>query len=148
MPGEECLLGDENMLNGTPFMNTIDDKLRLLIEEGKRDGGITYERFNEIFPEDCNSPERIDEIFATLDAHDIELREDSASAPEEDGDGDTQAEALQEKIDDPVRMYLTQMGRSRSLRGPRSSCSPRRSRFRASVISERSSEAVSPKAAP
>src|SRR5690606_32215944 len=97
------------MLSESPFMNTIDDKLRLLIEEGKRDGSITYERFNEIFPEDCNSPERIDEIFATLDAHDIQLREDSASAPDEEGD-DSQAEALQEKIDDPVRMYLTQMG--------------------------------------
>ena len=37
----------------------MDDKLKLLIEEGKRDGGITYERFNQIFPTDCNSPERI-----------------------------------------------------------------------------------------
>ncbi|MBN1442060.1 MAG: hypothetical protein JXA90_05085, partial [Planctomycetes bacterium] len=89
-------------------MKKIDDKLKLLIEEGKRDGGITYERFNEIFPEDCNSPERIDEIFATLDSHDIELRDDPLQAPEESGDAS--AESLPEKIDDPVRMYLTQMG--------------------------------------
>ncbi len=87
----------------------IDDKLKQLIEEGKREGGITYERFNEIFREDCNSPERIDEIFATLDAHDIELREEPVAAPEEsDGKGST--DVLPEKIDDPVRMYLTQMG--------------------------------------
>ncbi len=86
----------------------MDDKLRQLIEEGKRDGGITYERFNEIFPEDCNSPERIDEIFATLDAHDIELRDDPVSGPEEGGD--SSPDELPEKIDDPVRMYLTQMG--------------------------------------
>ncbi|MEM7233292.1 MAG: RNA polymerase sigma factor region1.1 domain-containing protein, partial [Planctomycetota bacterium] len=104
------------------LMKKIDDKLRLLIEEGKREGGITYERFNEIFPEDCNSPERIDEIFATLDAHDIELREDpvgrdgdksSATGSSSSRDSDsstTTADALPEKIDDPVRMYLTQMG--------------------------------------
>ncbi len=87
----------------------MDDKLKLLIEEGKRDGGITYERFNEIFPEDCNSPERIDEIFATLDAHDIELRDDPVSEPDSDSDSSDSNE-LPEKIDDPVRMYLTQMG--------------------------------------
>ena len=46
----------------------MEDKLKLLIEEGKREGGITYNRFNEIFPDDCNSPQRIDEIFAILDA--------------------------------------------------------------------------------
>ena len=85
----------------------MDDKLKQLIEEGKRDGGITYERFNEIFPEDCNSPERIDEIFATLDAHDIELRDDPVSEPEESS---SSSDELPEKIDDPVRMYLTQMG--------------------------------------
>ena len=100
-------------------MKKIDDKLRLLIEEGKRQGGITYERFNEIFPEDCNSPERIDEIFATLEAHDIELREDPVGSPDDSNsssgsDSSSTAESspdvLPEKIDDPVRMYLTQMG--------------------------------------
>jgi RNA polymerase primary sigma factor len=85
----------------------MDDKLKQLIEEGKRDGGITYERFNEIFPEDCNSPQRIDEIFATLDANDIELRDNPVSQPEESSDGAT---SMREKIDDPVRMYLMQMG--------------------------------------
>jgi RNA polymerase primary sigma factor len=86
---------------------SMDEKLKLLIEEGKRDGGITYERFNEIFPEECNSPDKIDEIFATLDAHSIELREEPVALSEDGGDiGDT----LPEKIDDPVRMYLTQMG--------------------------------------
>ena len=86
----------------------MDDKLKLLIEEGKRDGGITYNRFNEIFPEDCNSPQRIDEIFAILDAHDIEIRDNKVADPNENADSST-SEAP-EKIDDPVRMYLTQMG--------------------------------------
>jgi RNA polymerase primary sigma factor len=87
----------------------LEDKLKQLIEEGKRDGFITYDRFNEIFPEDCNSPERIDEIFATLDTHGIDLRDEPASAADESTDT-VELEALPEKIDDPVRMYLTQMG--------------------------------------
>ncbi|MFP6738392.1 MAG: RNA polymerase sigma factor RpoD [Planctomycetota bacterium] len=86
----------------------MEDKLKLLIEEGKRDGGITYARFNQIFPDDCNSPQRIDEIFAILDAHDIEIRDNKVADPNDNGDSTT-SEAP-EKIDDPVRMYLTQMG--------------------------------------
>ena len=86
----------------------MEDKLKILIEEGRKDGFVTYDRFNEIFPEDCNSPERIDEIFAALDQHRIELRDEPA------GSGDDGAasgsDSFNEKIDDPVRMYLTQMG--------------------------------------
>jgi RNA polymerase primary sigma factor len=87
----------------------LEDKLKQLIEEGKRDGFITYDRFNEIFPEDCNSPERIDEIFATLDTHGIDLRDEPAAAADDGADA-ADLESLPEKIDDPVRMYLTQMG--------------------------------------
>ncbi|MBI4605961.1 MAG: sigma-70 family RNA polymerase sigma factor, partial [Planctomycetes bacterium] len=86
----------------------MEDKLKQLIEEGKRTGYVTYDRFNEIFPEECNSPDKIDEIFATLDAHNIELRDEPVSASEE-GEA-SQADGPPEKIDDPVRMYLTQMG--------------------------------------
>src|SRR4029450_624996 len=86
----------------------MEDKLKQLIEEGKRDGFITYDRFNEIFPEECNSPEKIDEIFATLDANSIELRDEPLSSGD---DNETPTgEGAPEKIDDPVRRYLTQMG--------------------------------------
>ena len=79
----------------------MEDKLKLLIEEGKREGGITYQRFNEIFPEDCNSPQRIDEIFAILDAHDIEMPDNKV--PDPSANSDTGTSELPEKIDDPVR---------------------------------------------
>ena len=86
----------------------MEEKLKQIIDEGKRDGYITYDRFNEIFPEECNSPEKIDEIFATLDGHSIELRDEPPGGSEE---SDKQpGEGPPEKIDDPVRMYLTQMG--------------------------------------
>jgi len=89
-------------------MRKMDEKLKQLIEEGKRGGSITYERFNEIFLEECNSPEQIDEIFATLDAHDIELKDEPATLSEDNLE--SSADDLPEKIDDPVRMYFTQMG--------------------------------------
>ncbi|MCH2373123.1 MAG: RNA polymerase sigma factor RpoD [Planctomycetes bacterium] len=88
-------------------MQKMEERLKLLVEEGKRDGFITYDRFNEIFPEDCNSPEKIDEVFAALEAYNIELRDDTASSSD---DTSIDSESMSEKIDDPVRMYLTQMG--------------------------------------
>ena len=87
----------------------LEEKLKQLIEEGERDGFISYERFNEIFPEDCNSPERIDEIFGTLESHGIDLRDEPTSEIEDTGEI-SDVENLPEKIDDPVRMYFTQMG--------------------------------------
>ncbi|MBI4584788.1 MAG: RNA polymerase sigma factor RpoD [Planctomycetes bacterium] len=89
--------------------SSIEEKLQVLIEEGKQQGFVTYDRFNEIFPEECNSPDRVDEIFATLDAHGIEIREEPASGPEVSPEKDD-LDGIPDKIDDPVRMYLTQMG--------------------------------------
>ena len=91
------------------MIKTFEDKLKQLIEEGKKDGYLTYDRFNEIFPEECNSPERIDEIFAILDSRGIDLRDDPVSTVEETAEA-PEIETITEKIDDPVRMYLTQMG--------------------------------------
>ena len=91
----------------TATSGKMEERLRILVEDGRRDGYITYDRFNEIFPEDCNSPEKIDEVFAALEAHSIELRDDPVTGSDEAG---LDSENLSEKIDDPVRMYLTQMG--------------------------------------
>ncbi len=88
-------------------MQKMEDRLKILIEEGKRDGFVTYDRFNEIFPEDCNSPEKIDEVYSALEAHSIELRDELLSSSD---DAIIDPDGLSEKIDDPVRMYLTQMG--------------------------------------
>ena len=91
----------------TATSGKMEERLRILVEDGRRDGYITYDRFNEIFPEDCNSPEKIDEVFAALEAHSIELRDDPVTGSDEAG---LDSENLSEKIDDPVRIYLTQMG--------------------------------------
>ena len=71
------------------------------------------------------SPEDIDEILLTLDEKGIELvdereveegedgallREEEAEEPEEAEEEENEAAETTEKIDDPVRIYLTQMG--------------------------------------
>jgi RNA polymerase primary sigma factor len=110
----------------------------LLIAEGKASGLLTYERVNAAIPADVVSPDKIEEVLTALQEEGIEVvdedlpssRFEKAIPGDEEGDRDPSAiiaalgreeEDLEddipigvtgpaERIDDPVRMYLTQMG--------------------------------------
>jgi RNA polymerase primary sigma factor len=85
-------------------------KIKELITLGKKKGYLTFDEINQILPEDITSSEAIDEILSTLDREKIELL-DSETAKEKDK---AARYALLPKVDspmdDPVRMYLRQMG--------------------------------------
>jgi RNA polymerase primary sigma factor len=101
------------------------DQIRRLIEIGKQKGFLTYEQINDNLPEEVIGSDDIDEIFAALSAENIEIV-DSAKQYDELFAGEQEAELHKEQeahavanleelpqvihIDDPVRMYLKQMG--------------------------------------
>ena len=104
----------------------VEEEIKGLIEQGKRKGFLTYEELNQFLPDDVVSPEYIDEILLTLDEKGIELvderdleeeeaepllaeEEETPEVAEEEEEEET-AGVGTEKIDDPVRIYLTQMG--------------------------------------
>ena len=99
----------------------VDQGIVQLVEQGKTQGYLTYDEMNDILPDETISPDKIDEILMKLDELGIELVDeaDVGGDGEEKHDGknkedDIDAEASIEeegrRIDDPVRMYLTQMG--------------------------------------
>jgi RNA polymerase primary sigma factor len=113
---------------------SIKDVVALLAKNSKGKGMVTYDQLNALLPDAMNDPEQLDQILEQLDARSIELVEeiggDDADFGEEAG-GTTEGEEaaggtgryestpeaaendeveLGEKIDDPVRMYLSQMG--------------------------------------
>jgi len=92
-------------------MSKVDGEIKLLIEKGKEKGFLTYEELNDLLPEETVSPEKIDKILVTLDEMGIDIVDDvepaPVRAPAKSGAADDEPA---EKIDDPVRMYLTQMG--------------------------------------
>ncbi len=106
-----------------------------LLAEGKKSGFLTYDRVNKALPVDLISAEKLEEIYLWLTEEGVEVveEEEARSVPRglmttDDDDPDAGAIAAQlgqdeedteeefipagpvEKIDDPVRMYLTQMG--------------------------------------
>ena len=100
--------------------------LEKLIALGKQKGYLTYEEVNQILPEDIISSEEIDEILTILgDEHihlvDSEKAQDLEKLPKP-GSKESKADKAQEKLesatgmprsapmDDPVKMYLKQMG--------------------------------------
>ena len=99
-----------------------DPIIKKLIEKGKQTGSLTYDEVNEALPP-MSDPERLAEIQEFLESHgityvdadDVEevvpvAKVEDALAPVEGdpGFGDTDGDGRH--IDDPVRMYLTQMG--------------------------------------
>ena len=89
-----------------------------IFRRGKERGFLTFEEFNEALPEDISTPEKIDELLIQLDEMGIDLV-DEADAAEPPPVVEAELVAAEEeiepaapgaRIDDPVRMYLTQMG--------------------------------------
>jgi RNA polymerase primary sigma factor len=106
------------------------DQVRQLINMGKERGYLLYDEVNDILPAEVHSSEEIDDLLSTFERYGIDIYEDvstakaaraaadSAETPEvevkEEGPGeeaelDLTPGAL-EKTNDPVRMYLREMG--------------------------------------
>jgi RNA polymerase primary sigma factor len=102
----------------------IDESLKALLESGKHKGYLTYGQVNEYLPDEAVNPEKLDKLLMVLEEHGVELideteaEEREASQPallRDDEVGEELELAFVEddsrRIDDPVRMYLTQMGK-------------------------------------
>ena len=107
------------------------DQVRQLIAMGKERGYLLYDEVNDILPAEVHSSEEIDDLLSTFERYGIDVYEDlssakaalaAADAPDtvetkeepggsasEDGELDLTPGTL-EKTNDPVRMYLREMG--------------------------------------
>src|SRR6516165_8435269 len=102
----------------------MDEGLKALLESGKVKGYLTYSQVNDYLPDDAVNPEKLDQLLMVLEDHGIELIDETEAEEREAGPSANLAEAdataeldlsfmedeESRRIDDPVRMYLTQMG--------------------------------------
>jgi RNA polymerase primary sigma factor len=98
-----------------------DAWLKSLIEKGQRQGYLTYDEINKVLPDDeAESPEKLDSLLQRLEKHGIEIvdgreeREEGAREPVVHEEEEVTLPPIEagawERINDPVRMYLLQMG--------------------------------------
>ena len=131
--------GVDDKASASAKIKDAEQQIKTLIEKGGKKGFLTYEEMNAELPEDAVSPARLDSLLATLDEMGIDLldeadvqkqaeerfepsEEPEVPLNEEEAAREQQlkedellekqlagAEAAR-RIDDPIRMYLTQMG--------------------------------------
>ena len=101
----------------------LDDKfddIKKLIDAGKEKGYLTYDEANDLIPHDVHSPEDLDDLLTTIGTQGIDVIE-GAKPPSSGFDKAEELEAGEEvdldltpgaleKTNDPVRMYLREMG--------------------------------------
>ena len=92
------------------YATELAAKIRELIQIAKEQGHLTYEEISESLPESLSAPEALDEIFAKLRELEIEIVDPAeVDTPKEAEEDETESKHL-DALDDPVRMYLKQMG--------------------------------------
>src|SRR5579859_4987338 len=113
----------------SPLLDLSDAAVKKMIKQAKKRGFVTFDQLNEVLPSDQTSPEQIEDIMSMLSDMGINVTEADDSDGEEDkdeaGDDDTDNELVEvtqkavtevkksepgERTDDPVRMYLREMG--------------------------------------
>jgi RNA polymerase primary sigma factor len=112
----------------SPLLDLSDAAVKKMIKQAKKRGFVTFDQLNEVLPSDQTSPEQIEDIMAMLSDMGINVTEADEDAEEEEkdeADDETDNELVEvtskavtetkksepgERTDDPVRMYLREMG--------------------------------------
>ncbi len=111
-----------------PLLDLYDANVKKLIARAKKRGYITYDELNEALPQDQMSSEQIEDVMAAINDMGVNIVENEEAA--DDGDeAEDEIEAVDttdpmggaapevekkkevvDRTDDPVRMYLREMG--------------------------------------
>ena len=123
--GTETAESRDDVVEGV-LLDTLTNAVKKLIARGKERGYVTYDELNAALPSDQVSSEMIEDTMATLseiginvvESEDSEDGETAVAKPateekeekdEEESGGNVDEETLG-RTDDPVRMYLREMG--------------------------------------
>jgi RNA polymerase primary sigma factor len=103
-------------------VHQLDDHLKALVAKGQEQGFLTFSQVNDYLPDEAINPEKLDQLLMSLEELGLEIRVDehqpvrlaekkprgkAGKGAKADG---IPTEETSKRIDDPVRMYLTQMG--------------------------------------
>src|SRR6195952_116653 len=112
----------------SPLLDLSDAAVKKMIKQAKKRGFVTFDQLNEVLPSDTTSPEQIEDIMSMLSDMGInvsEAEEADSEDEKEEAEDDTDNELVEvtqkavtevkksepgERTDDPVRMYLREMG--------------------------------------
>jgi len=120
----------EGESSDSPLLDLSDAAVRKMIKNAKKRGYVTYEQLNGVLPSEEVTSEKIEDVLAMLNEMGINVVESEEAGEEDDKEDDdddddaggdlveTSSKAVTEtkksepgeRTDDPVRMYLREMG--------------------------------------
>jgi len=115
-----------------PLIDLNDASVKKLIARAKKRGFVTYDELNEALPQDQMSSEQIEDIMSAINDMGINVVENEEKSEDDDGEEDQPEASTEDEVDplddggprpaaavkkeavdrtdDPVRMYLREMG--------------------------------------
>lgn len=92
----------------------LNARIRELIRQSKEQGFLTYKDINKSLPNSINNPEDIENVISILQNLEIDILNDTEveafKARQEESEEKEVRTSQNDILDDPVRMYLKQMG--------------------------------------
>jgi RNA polymerase primary sigma factor len=88
----------------------LSEKIKELVRLAQEQGHLTYSDLNEVLPDSAVTPEILDEVFSKLRTLEIEIVDPAEVDRVKTPDADEEDGSRLDMLDDPVRMYLKQMG--------------------------------------
>ena len=92
----------------------LNTRIRELIKQSKEQGFLTYKDINKSLPNNINNPEDIENVISILQNLEIDILNDTEveafKARQEENEEKEVRTSQSDILDDPVRMYLKQMG--------------------------------------
>ncbi|WP_337288278.1 RNA polymerase sigma factor RpoD [Candidatus Methylomirabilis sp.] len=107
----------------TTAQDAVKEGIKPLVSLGRKKGYLTYDEVNSLLPEEVTSGDQIDKILNLFDEMDIEVVDEAeqpkaAGSPapqQEEESAEAEPELIPSSVgrtDDPVRMYLREMGKT------------------------------------
>ncbi|MGJ8653525.1 MAG: RNA polymerase sigma factor RpoD [Opitutaceae bacterium] len=92
----------------------LNERIRTLIRLSKEQGFLTYKDINKALPDSVNNPDEIENVISILQNLEVEILDDNEveafKARIEETEEKEVRTSQNDILDDPVRMYLKQMG--------------------------------------
>ena len=93
----------------------LTEKIRELLILAKEQGHLTYDDINDALPETILTPDELDQIYSKLKNLEVEIVDqaevDRVKQPEAAEEEEEKEKGRLDILDDPVRMYMRQMGK-------------------------------------
>ena len=98
------------IINPTASGIDLTETVKTLLHLAQENGYVTYDDINDVLPDGLN-PDDLDQLFTKLRNLDVEIVDHAEAERAKPAEPEEEDDSRLEILDDPVRMYMNQMGK-------------------------------------